>query len=275
MGLLSGRKVQALDKQTNNEPSLVPKLPFSLVLSGGKGAGKSSTLLNLLLSKDLLAGKFNRIYYISPTASLDSKLNVLKETPGILAVNKLLIKEFAKQKKLVKLLDDGSEGSANYETSLTEDSFIEDCSTQFLVDLMKEQSSVIRKYGKATADKVLLVFDDCISDKRFFNSKQTLKMLFNSRHHNISIIITTQNYNSVPKPIRLNTSILVLFETANKKEIESIYIENNDKLSFKEFYKMYREIVDVQYQFLTISYQNDSQHRYIRNFEEFTSLAIP
>jgi hypothetical protein len=62
MILLSDRTIQALDRQTNIEPSFIPKLPFSLVLSGGKGAWKSSILLNLLLSKDLIAGKFHRIY---------------------------------------------------------------------------------------------------------------------------------------------------------------------------------------------------------------------
>jgi hypothetical protein len=79
MKLLTGREIKPLDNQVNTEPSLVPKPPFSMYLSASKGQGKSTTLLNLLLNKDLLANKFNQIYIISPTNKLDEKMQILKK----------------------------------------------------------------------------------------------------------------------------------------------------------------------------------------------------
>jgi hypothetical protein len=104
MKLLSGNKIRSLDSQVNTEPSLVPKPSFLMYLCASRGSGKSTTLLNLLLNKDLLAGRFNQIYYISPTSALDSKIDVLKTTPGICTVNKPLINKL-KQKGKIQILD--------------------------------------------------------------------------------------------------------------------------------------------------------------------------
>ena len=67
-------------------------------ICGGKGAGKSSLMTNLLLNLYLLQGKFNRICWASPNAQLDAKLNILKTTPGIITPNYALI-QYKNQKK--------------------------------------------------------------------------------------------------------------------------------------------------------------------------------
>jgi hypothetical protein len=110
-----------------------------------------------------------------------------------------------------------------------------------------------------------------LQKKKLFNAKDTIKTLFNSRHYNLSIIFTMQAYNSICKSIRLNTSVLVLFNSANKKELELIYNENVSNLNFKEFYKLYRECMDARpFNFLVINYQNPKpENRFEENFERF------
>ena len=104
MKLLTGNKIKSLDAQVNTEPSLVPKPSFLMFINASRGSGKSTLLLNLLLNKDLLAGKFSQIYFISPTSVLDSKIDVLKTTPGICKINTKLINKM-KERGKIKILD--------------------------------------------------------------------------------------------------------------------------------------------------------------------------
>ena len=126
---------------------------------------------------------------------------------------------------------------------------------------------IIKKYGKKIADNILLVFDDCISVKKFFTSEVILKMLLNSRHYKVSIIITSQAYKLLPKSLRLNMSLLVLFYTANKKELEQIYDENSSSLGFKQFERIYNDICEKDYGFLVVNYQQKAKHRLQNGFE--------
>ena len=94
--------------------------------------------------------------------------------------------------------------------------------------------------------------------------------MFNSRHYKVSIIITTQNYFSIPKPLRLNTSIFVLYFTANEKELKSIYEENNSNKTFKQFNEMFKRVCNSRdFNFLSINYQNNEKFRYGECFERF------
>lgn len=270
MKLLSGNKIQALDKQVNNEPSLTPKLPFSMVLSASKGKGKSSLLINLLINTDFLAGKFNQIFIISPTNKLDSKFNILKSTEGILKPNLPLLKLF-KNKLKDKIVSPVNE-APEYNSVLNDEDFYEKVSIDLLKQIIEEQKMIIENYGKSVADNILLVYDDCASQRKFWNSNAVQQLIFNSRHYKTSIIITTQSYFSIPKPLRLNTSIFALFYTANEKELRSIYEENSSNLNFKQFSSMFSKVCNSKdFNFLVVNYQNNEKYRYAECYEKFIS----
>jgi Poxvirus A32 protein len=268
MKLLSGNKIQALDKQVNNDPSLTPKLPFSMVLSASKGRGKSSLLINMLINTDMLAGKFNQIHIISPTNKLDSKFNILRTTEGIIKPNLPLLKLF--KNKMKNQIASPVNEAPEYQTVLTEEDFYEKVSIDLLKQIIEEQKLVINTFGKSVADNILLVYDDCASQKKFWNSNQVQQLMFNSRHYKVSIIITTQSYFTIPKPLRLNTSIFALFYTANEKELRSIYEENSSNLNFKQFSSMFSKVCNSRdFNFLVVNYQNNERFRYSECYEKF------
>lgn len=269
---LKGTVIRPLDKQVNTEPSLVPKAPFSMYLSASKGQGKSTVLLNLLLSDELLSNKFNQIYIISPTNKLDEKMQVLKETKGIVKVNKPLLKKL-KEKGKIKILDDNLSHEGSYETSIPDINFIDEVKPDLLKTLIAEQKSIIQAYGKSYSDHILLVYDDTISFKKFWNSESVQQLFFNSRHYKISIIITSQNYKSLPKALRLNMSQMLLYFTANQDELKNIYIENSSSLGFKKFEQIYRDTCQSKaFHFLVINYQNPVENRLQSGFEKFVEI---
>ena len=78
------------DNQAAVGSFLVPSTPFICCLSGQIGAGKSSTMLGMLLDKDKLFQKFHRLILISPTLDLDEKMELLMEKENLCLSNQKL-----------------------------------------------------------------------------------------------------------------------------------------------------------------------------------------
>ena len=92
----------------------------------------------------------------------------------------------------------------------------------------------IDDYNPNRRRKILIVLDDMIADimtnKKF---QATIKELFiRCRKINISLVLITQSYFSIPKDIRLNSTHYVIMKINNKRELQNI--------DHKNFMKIYR-----------------------------------
>jgi hypothetical protein len=265
---LRGLRIQKLDNQVATGPSLLPRPEFSMLVSASKGCGKSSLLINMLINPDLLAGKFNQIHIISPTNRLDEKWNILRQSK-VLTPNFKLLKEYQNTNR-VSIVDYGTNQNPEYNLELTNNNFTEEVSIELIKGIIAEQKMVIEKFGKSYADRVLMLFDDTASNKKFWNSQAVQQLMFNSRHYKVSLIITTQAFHSIPKSLRLNMSMLIVYYTANATELKSIYEENSSNLNFNQFKRMFDYVCnDRPFNFLTINYQNSQEYRYSYCFEKF------
>jgi GTPase SAR1 family protein len=91
-------------------------------------------------------------------------------------------------------------------------------------------------------DKVLLILDDVITDiKDGVEFDYIQRLIFNRRHigGGISIILTSQVYNKLKAALRKCASDIILFQTGNKREIQSIYDDfiNIDKSDYLDIIK--------------------------------------
>ena len=73
----------------------------------------------------------------------------------------------------------------------------------------------------------------------------------------------------LPRSIRINNSFISIFDIANRDVLKQIYIENSGGLDFKDWLELYEFCVKEDYGFLSISSQNDNQHRLIFKFTDF------
>lgn len=85
-----------------------------------------------------------------------------------------------------------------------------------------ELNAIIEKERNAEGKRILLVFDDVIASINK-NQKEFLKLCYNRRHINATIILVSQVYNKIPLEIRKVCSALFFFTNTNKKEIQSVY----------------------------------------------------
>ena len=82
----------------------------------------------------------------------------------------------------------------------------------------------IDDYNPSRKRKILIVFDDMIADimtnKKF---QVIIKELFiRCRKLNISLVFITQSYFSVPKDVRLNSTLYLIMKINNRKELQDL-----------------------------------------------------
>lgn len=109
------------------------------------------------------------------------------------------------------------------------------------------------EYSKAEKDyKQLLIIDDCSA---FLKNNENIKMLnklsMNRRHLSLSIILLVQYIYNIPKSVRHQVNVIIIFKPANNEDLEVIR---------KEFVNMKKD------EFLQLSkfvFQNKHDHLFI------------
>jgi hypothetical protein len=114
---------------------------------------------------------------------------------------------------------------------------------------LNEILKIIVEDQKKSEESLLVVIDDCLgllgSNSGYFSN-----LCSKYRHYNMSLIVTTQNFRSIPLICRNNASSYVLFKSHNKKEIEKIDEELSNMIP--DFMKLYKEATDKKFGFLFI-----------------------
>lgn len=204
--------------------------PFSLGLIGCKGSGKSTFLGNILqLYKDF----FDDIYVFSPTSKLDP---TFKQIIKIMNIPKShLIKNFTNI-KLKKLFNKISK-----------------------VNKTKKQQDKV---------KVLIIFDDVVSQLNERKCSELIKLAFNHRHFSVSYVITSQTFKSVFKKMRANFSGWSFWRADNRAELKDIVEEISGMFPKKEFLKLFINVTNEKYKALCVNYQRLNQPEFMSiNFQ--------
>lgn len=264
---------------------VLPTHEFTLGLIAPKGAGKTTTIINLL---KFYKGYFHTILVFSPTIESDEKWDWAKEQV-LLSENKPLkewLKKMAEQRqdenKVVQgpKLDTALEGLVNksdeFSGRIPEEHFFTSYDDETFSEIMEEQLSVIKllkKFDqpKYLANRILIIFDDLVGSSLFSGSKQSYFKGVNTRHrhYSASFIMVSQGYKEIPKTIRTNWTALIVFEIGNEKEVEVIYEEWPMGLKRDDWMDLYHYATAGDHSFLYINFQKPKRLRIMKNFEQY------
>ena len=253
-------KTKPFDKQTSRTKQIHPDLlqvPFTLLLNGPKGSGKSNVICRLLMGNKrrnkncnhcfhkFYRHYFDKVYVFSPTWNLDDKF------------------------KRCKLPDD----QVFDEPSMYED---------IITEIVEGQAEFIEEESKEEADEILMIFTDVAGTKLFSNHKSIInKLAFNSRHYRISLILDSQSLRQINNSFRNNLSGLILFGgISNRLEWEKIkeeYLSQFNKAQIEQL--MDYVFRDNPYNFLFINFQKRGKFaKFSKNFNpleiSFTEKAM-
>ena len=203
------------NKKHNKKWPYIPDHPYRILVIGGCGSEKTNALTNLMNGQI----DIDKIYLYTKDMS-EPKY-------------KYLIK---------KRIDVGIKHLSN------SNAFIE-CSNA--MDGVYEN---INNYNPNRRRKIFIVFDDMIVDIVASKNFQSLikELLIRCRKLNISLVLITQSYFSVPKDVRLNSSHYLIMKINNRKELQNIAINHSADIDYNDFMKIYRECTKEPFNFLTI-----------------------
>ena len=207
--------VKALDNtySPSSDPLLLHNKSAVYVISGRRGAGKSTLALSLLNSKLAYRKRFKNIFLISPTARSDKKFS-----------------------KVVKELDE----DGKFFEELNEENIFH------ILDIVKADN---QEHDKKNLH--CLVLDDCVLDLPKRKSSILNKLVIESRHHNMTLLILSQKYNLISTIIRANMDLISFFPSLNNKEVSTFQEDLN--ISKDLFYQMYNLATDKPNDFLHVN----------------------
>lgn len=215
-------KISSIIKQLDNtyscsdDPLLLHNNSTVYIISGRRGAGKSTLALCLLDSKLAYRKRFKNIFLISPTARSD--------------------------KKFKRLVDELEEDNKFYEQLNQEN-------IESILDVIKSDNLENDKKNLHC-----IVLDDVVLDLPKSKSNILNKLVIESRHHNCTLLILSQKYNAIPTIIRANMDLISFFPSLNTKEVSTFQEDLN--ISKELFYKVYNKATDAPNSFLHVNLLN-------------------
>lgn len=234
---ISREKRKKVPQPQGSKSKLLPEQPCAMMLCGLSKSGKTTLLKNMLTDNKLLGNYYDMIIMFSPTAECDSTIT-----------------------SSLKLPDE------NIITNFTEDD---------LKDIIEAQRKLIKKKGYnkvARENKILFIFDDCISHRKFLRSKTMIDLTATVRHLLISVVFLIQSYRMVARACRINLRGIAFFES-NRNETDVLCEEEAcPQLKKNEFRKLIHYANNEPYSFLWINKDRPTNERYFKKFDEILYL---
>jgi hypothetical protein len=125
--------------------------------------------------------------------------------------------------------------------------------------------------------------DDCQSTP-LFTSRPFLNMCIRHRHigssedtrMGVSVFICVQNYTAqhggIPKAIRDNVTLMMLYKTRSSSVLKTIMEDISDQITDEEFFDTYNKATEGDHDFLFIDW-HPKKHRFRKNFNEY--IPVP
>ena len=130
--------------------------------------------------------------------------------------------------------------------------------------ILNEQRSIIAKRGKKRSPSLLFIMDDLITAIPQSRHSQLVTLFFSGRHAKISLIVTSQTAKSIPKPIRLNASAMIILRVNN---IEVKALAEEQQVDTDVFEHMYKTATAEPYSFLYVNLTKPIPERYYERFD--------
>ena len=217
------------------------KLPCNIMIVGPTSMGKTYLFNTKILPS--LKGQYDVLVLMSPTMELSGDFDYIEE-------NDKTVFKITKELK----------------STLTE--LIESQTHLF-------ESARLKMIEKEQIPRILIVLDDCITDKDLFNFKGILDgFATKNRHYQMSFIVLSQRLSAIPRTMRLNSKYIIMFSSWNIGETEQFFKQYVPKSKQKGFLEQMDEVFKEQYAFVMFdNSQHDVNKRILVNGKEILRIT--
>lgn len=205
----------------------VAELPTRALILGPSHVGKSILLQNFIL--DIYKDCFNKVYIFSPSIDID---------PVWVPVKEYLDKHL--------------------NTDKDDKVYFSEYDPEALGEILETQRKIVQYQKQHKMKKIFqicIIIDDWAESAEFVRHSRLLISLFlRGRHSFISTIVSSQVYRNLAPSIRKNATHLYIFRMRNQLELDAIAEEVSGVYDKKTILKMYKQCVDIPYNFLYINF---------------------
>jgi len=276
---LDNKEVIVRHKYHFKSPQNLPPLHFLCGICGFRGCGKSNVICNI---NKFYKGCFNSIHLVCPNYSNELKLKqefpasdntfIYTETTDDTAIEILdYIKEQIKiYKTYLKELKDYEKDIAIYHKFLTEGADDLTGSELLRLEIMNYSFPIKPTCIYSYYPTSLVILDDCMNTDLFRKKSPFTNMQIRNRHLFMSIILVSQAYKNILRPIRQNINWLITFKVNDNKLCKEIFDENGSMFrDFDQFMDTLDYATDNPFNFLYIDKTNNEVRK---NFNERITL---
>jgi hypothetical protein len=215
-------------------------------------------------------GYINRTFLISPTAETNAIFRNLRT----LDEDYVCSDPTMFQKALKEILHKVKEGFKTYKDEAKYKVLYDKHLRGELLSITEDAALATRQYEPPKTvpkPRCLLICDD-VKGTDLFTNKRTdlmLHVVIKHRHIPISIIMMAQTFHGIPRAIRLNRTVYIIFSTSDKRQLQQIYENFGNLVRKDQFYDMYRYATSKPHGFLMIDTDPKSpNHRFRSGFNE-------
>ena len=265
-------------------PPDIPKLHTMMMVSGKRGGGKSVAVANYVKKlKD--SQLMDRVLLITPTynsnrqiwdiAEIDEgdvyepEIHVLKEVLALIEAEKSEWDLFLIQKEQYKQFK--KDIKRRPITEIDPELLLE------YQDLGFFEGPPTWKYAKEVPPRLFLIIDDCMGTDLMKPRGRLINFCIKHRHIadglGISVAMLVQSYcavGGVPRPIRENTTLLLLFKLKDENQRKKIHEEIGADIDLEKFDSMFSYATEEPFSFLTVDFNPvDKEKQFRKQFDEY------
>ena len=226
--------------------SVLPDPPLRKLINGVSGAGKGWLTSEILLKHH--RGKYEKIYYFSGSAKVDTNLAPIVEyaTKHLNQDPETVLYDSWDETVLGKIIDQQTR----------------------IVEHLRQKKSKKKFY-------ICIVCDDFASERRAVRGGSLEKLFLRGRHIWISTFVLVQQYRALGVSIRTNAQVLITFRERSLKNLEALLEENSALVGRNVLKKMYDMATSKPYGFLLILLtETDANKQFYSSFESRLAVSV-
>ncbi|PNH09161.1 hypothetical protein TSOC_004218 [Tetrabaena socialis] len=267
----------------------LPRMFFVSLFVGSRGSGKTFSLVKLLknyeragiVDPDTKARLAQRVILFSPTLDANPVFSSLKNFDA----EHDSVHSYS-DGRLLEVLDDikrEREETLEYQRKLKlylRFRRMKDVRTlgyEELIELEKTDYKPPKEPKYPQGVVTFLVLDDLVGSAAFKSTGRSAltNLVLKNRHLGVNILIATQNLKAIPKSIRTNTSLFVIFRFASKKiNCDDLYEEVSNLLTLEKFEEVFDHATKEAHDYLVIDFSQPKDNRLKKNFDRVLQNAV-
>ena len=246
------------------------KMPFTACIQGARGSGKTVACVQWVRHMEQ-EGYINRTFLISPTA----ETNVIFRNLKTLDQEDVCSDPTCFQRALLHVMHEIKEATKTHKEALRYKVIHDKYLKNHSLDLTEQSILESRNFAPMEVPplpRCLLICDD-VQGTDLFTSRRTdrmLHMVIKHRHIPLSIIMMAQTFHGIPRAIRLNCTVYIVFATSDEKQLRQIYEHFGNMVPRERFFDMYRYATSTSHGFFLIDTDPKTpESRFRSGFNEF------